>query len=174
MKKILACRVLYRELEHLNPDIPVDYFEPLCHKIREQKFVEYVDSRLIDHQMLVCGDCGGLAALAEGRGKTIPSADDCIDILIGGAAREPKALYLTDGWIEYLDMIFGMDRLPIEARNSVLKAILSPIRKVIYIATEASGRLEGEARELADLLGCEFETAKGSTTELSRYLGDVE
>jgi hypothetical protein len=174
MKKILACRILSRELEHLHPVTPVDYFEPLCHKMREQKFVEYVGSRLLDHETLVCGDCGGLADLAEERGINIPSADDCIDLLTRGVAREPKTLYLTDGWIEYLDMIFGMDRLPHEARNSVLRAIFSPIRKVIYISTEASERFEDEASDLADLLGCEFDALKGSTTELSRYLGDVE
>jgi hypothetical protein len=174
MKKILACRVLSPELEHLNTDFPVDYFEPFCHKMREQKFVEYVDSQLLDHQVLVCGDCGGLADLAKSRGKTIPRADDCIDLLMGGVTREPKTLYLTDGWIEYIDIIFGMDRLPQEARNSVLKAIFSPIRKVVYISTEASERFGNEARNLADILGCEFAILKGSTTEISGYLGDVE
>jgi hypothetical protein len=174
MKKILACRVLSRELEHLRPDISVDYFEPLCHKMREQKFVEYVDSTILDHQILVCGDCGGLAELMELRRGNIPNADDCIDLLIGSATREPKTLYLTDGWIEYLDLIFGIDRLPYEARNSVFKAIFSPIRKVVYISTDASGRFEDKARELAELLGCEFDAQEGSTSEISRYLGDVE
>jgi hypothetical protein len=174
MKKILACRVLSREIDHLHPDIPVDYFEPLCHKMREQKFVEYVDSQLLDHQMLVCGNCGGLAGLATSRGRSIPPADDCIDLLIGDVEKELKTLYLTDGWIEYLDMIFGLERIPNEARKSVLGAIFSPIRKVIYISTEASGKLVEKARELADLLGCEFGILEGSTSEISRYLGDVE
>jgi hypothetical protein len=67
-----------------------------------------------------------------------------------------------------------MDRLPQEARKSVYRAIFSSIRKVIYITTEASGRFEDEARKLADLLGCDFAILKGSTNEISRYLGDVE
>jgi hypothetical protein len=172
MGEILACRVLSSELEHLFPNRSFDYFEPLCHRMREREFVDYVDSLLLDHTKLICGNCGGLTDIAESRGKSIPSAEDCIDLLLCGMVREPKTLYLFDGWLENLDLIFGMDRLPVEARRSVLKAIFSSIRKIVYISTNASKRLEEGARELADLLGCEFSSLEGSLSMILMALED--
>ena len=173
MARILACRVLSRELNHLVPDCSPDYFEPLCHKLRQREFVDYVGSLLLDQEVMICGDCGGLNALAESRGTSMPSADDCIELLIGDGAREPKTLYLTDGWIENLDRIFGLDRLPGEARKSVLGAIFSPIRKVTYISTDAPGGQEEGAREIAAVLGCEFSCIRGSLERMAEVLGDL-
>jgi len=174
MPKVLACRVLSRELDKLSPDITYDCFEPRCHMLRTSKFVEYVDSMLKDHQALICGDCGGLAELSRARGVGIPPATDCIELLLGGNRREPRVLYLTDGWLENLDQIFGLVRLPKGARKSALGSILSSIDKVVYISTGAAGSREDEARELANLLGCEFSTVDGNLSGISSFLEDLD
>ena len=174
MPKVLACRVLSRELEKLSPGTSYDFFEPRCHMLRTPKFVEYVDSMLKDHRALICGDCGGLAEMSRARGASIPPAADCIELLLGGNRREPHVLYLTDGWLENFDQIFGLVRLPEGARESALRSILSSITNVVYISTGATGSREEEARELAELLGCEFSTVEGTLSGISSFLEDLD
>jgi len=172
MVRILACRVLSDELERLAPSDRIDYFEPLCHSLKVEKFLEYVESMAKGHDLIISGDCGGLAQLALKEGLGMPAAADCIDLLVPGIRRERGALYLTDGWIENLDRIFGLDGLPATARPKVLRTILSGVKKVIYISTPGSMRSK-EAQELAESLGCAFESVSGSLEVIASALSDA-
>jgi len=171
MPKVLACRVLANELRHLRPTLKPDYFEPLCHRLQPSKFAAYVDSLIQDHSLLVCGDCGGLAEMAKRRKIPLLPGKDCIDLLIG--ERQAATMYLTDGWLETLDRIFGLDRLDRRARPGVLRTLLSSVRRVVYISTPGGGRGEKRARALAGILGCEFGTIEGSLDALSRALEEA-
>ncbi len=160
-------------MKHLSPGSTIDWFEPLCHSLPPDKFVEYVDRELLDHALLVCGDCGGLSKLAGRRGVTITQARDCIDLLTGGRERGSGEIYLTDGWLENMDTIFGLGRLPSESKAKTLKALLSGVSRVVYIATHGCDRKERQAREMSEILAAEFCRVQGSLDALERSLREV-
>ncbi len=171
MPKVLACRVFARELRYLRPDLSADYFEPMCHRLQPAKFAAYVESQIKGHTLLVCGDCGGLAAVAErGRIRILPGRD-CIDLLL--PERQAATVYLTGGWLENLDVIFGLEGKPRVVRDAVLRALLSGVRKVVYVRTLASKRGESKAEALARMLGCKFESIEGSLDALSKGLQEA-
>ena len=172
MRSILACRVFERELQALGKSGLVDYFEPMCHRLRESEFSRYVASLADGHDALLCGDCGGLSQLAASRDMRIPPYEDCIGILLPRMDRDPGTLYLTGGWIEHFDVIFGLDRLPPEAKRSATCALFSSISRVAYVSTQASGGEEG-ARGLAELLGCDVLSLRGSLSNLARSLEEL-
>lgn len=170
MAKILACLVLSKELRYLAPDCEIDFFEPLCHSFGQSKFVDYVASLIKDHSLLICGDCGGLAKLAKDKGLVIPASSDCIDMIAAGRHEETGTLYLTDGWLDNFDLIFGLERLRDEAREKVIRTLFSTMSRVIYMSTPGAKAREGQARELAHIIGCRFESIEGSLQTLSKAL----
>ncbi len=174
MDSFLACRMFQRELDGLGKSDRADYFEPMCHRLRESEFSSYVESLAHGHGALLCGDCGGLSRLAASKGIQIPPYEDCIDISLPRIDRDPETLYLTDGWIDHFDSIFGLDRVPSKARNSVLRSLFSGILRVAYISTDAATEREEDARELAELLDTEFLSFSGSLLSLVRYLEELE
>ena len=173
MVTYLACRVLQRELSDLGQSDRVTYFEPLCHRLRASQFTEYVASLVQGHAALLCGDCGGLAEVARDAGVPIPHYDDCIQMLLPGVDREPNTFYLTDGWVEHFDVIFGLDRLSAQAKNSVTRTIFAGIRKVVFVSTGSNREGEMRARSMAEAIGCDFASVRGSLTGLSRVLEEL-
>ncbi len=171
MPKVLACRVLAHEIRHLRPTLKPDYFEPLCHTLEPSKFAAYVDSLIQDHSLLVCGDCGGLAGIARRRRIPLLPGEDCIDLLVH--ERRAATLYLTEGWLENLDRIFGLERIDSRARAGVLRTLLSSVRQVAYVSTVGGTGGERKARALASILGCGFDSVQGSLDLLSKGLEEA-
>jgi hypothetical protein len=174
MRTCLACRIFQRELEMLGESDRVDYFDPMCHRLGKSEFLRYVASLADGHAALLCGDCGGLSRVAADKGMRIPPYDDCIDILIPGMGRDPKTLYLTDGWMDNFDIIFGLDRLPTKARTPTMRVLFSGMLRIAYIFTGAASERKEDARRLARLLGCDFVSFPGSLSGLSRSLEELE
>ncbi len=114
--KIIACEVLRKEVEHLNPGYEVEFYEGALHnhpdKLRET-LQRCIDETPGERQILLCcGRCSnGTAGLRAGCHRLIlPAVDDCISLLLGSRKRyleeyvdKPGTFYYTRGWVDFID-----------------------------------------------------------------------
>jgi len=136
--------------------------------------------------LLGFGLCGnGLVGLkARQHTLVIPRTDDCIAILMGSYKkyledfyRHPGTYYLSEGWLESGFHPIGQlkewsERHGEEKARQLIARVYTHYKRVALVAftPEELDRYRGEAREVAELLGVEYEEMLGSPTLLERLI----
>ncbi len=173
MPKILACRVLKEEILESASDAEVDFFQPLCHRLPRQKFAEYVKSKLDGHCALVCGDCGGLQDSMKGLGVQINQDLNCIDLLTENFEPRPDELYLTNGWLDEFDLIFGIERFTGEMKKKILGKMFSQISTMVYVLAPGLEDRFSEVEAIARKVSCDCRKVEGTTVKMRCYLKGI-
>jgi len=195
---VLGCRVVQRALQPLLDNMPAlascRFMEYGLHG-----FPDAMTSRLqvaVDSVhtpgviLLGYGLCGnGLAGL-QSRHHTlvIPRTDDCIAILMGSYEkyredffRHPGTYYLSEGWLESGFHPVGQlaqwsARHGEKTARRMVARMYMRYRRVVLVAftSEELSRYRHEAKEVAALLGVDYEEMLGAPTLLERLVWQAD
>ncbi len=190
--KIIACQVVIEELLPLLPE-GTDYETlDLGLHVNPDKLratlQEKIDGASKETGTILLGY--GLCSRAvvglrsEKCSLVVPCVDDCIGIFLGSreaylkqAKAEPGTYYLTKGWIEAGDNLFGdhnqmMKRYGSEQAEALIKRMLQNYTRLVFINT---GQWEVEryrrySRDMASRFGLRFEEIEGSKTLVTKMV----
>jgi len=154
--KILACKALAHVLEPMVDDkIEIKVLEIALHvdpnKLRSRLLEEV--ALIEDHDtdiLLGYGLCGrALEGVVSAQSRLImPRVDDCVCALLGSRERRRELLkkdagcyFLNQHWLDtelniFADLLKGLERIPPEKRDKVVKMMLKNYRTLILFDTE--------------------------------------
>ena len=192
ISKIIACQVVIEELLPLLPE-GTDYETlDLGLHVNPDKLrttlQEKIDAASKETGTILLGY--GLCSRAvvglrsEKCSLVVPCVDDCIGIFLGSREAylkqikaEPGTYYLTKGWIEAGDNLFGdhnqmMKRYGPEQAEALIKKMLQNYTRLVFINT---GQWEVEryrrySRDMASRFGLRFEEIEGSTALVAKMI----
>jgi hypothetical protein len=114
--KIVACEVLRDEIERVNPSLEIEFIDGALHDYPDRlraALQKKIDATPGEREILLCcGRCsnGTVGLEARCHRLVVPSADDCISLLLGSRRRYleehrscPGTFYYTRGWIDFID-----------------------------------------------------------------------
>jgi len=190
--KIIACQVVIEELVPLLPE-GVDY-ETLDFGLHvnpdklRTALQEKIDATNKEKETILLGY--GLCSRAvvglqsEKCSLVVPCVDDCIGIFLGSreaylrqTKAEPGTYYLTKGWIEAGDNLFGdhnkmMERYSPEQAEALIKRMLQNYTRLVFINT---GKYKVEhyreySKRTASRYGLRFQEILGATTLVEKMV----
>jgi hypothetical protein len=190
--KIIACQVVMEEMLPLLPE-GVD-----CEKMdfglhaNPDKLKKALQEKINASEngkgtiLLGYGLCSRAVAglRSEKCSLVVPRVDDCIGIFLGSreayfkqAKTEPGSYYLTKGWIEAGDSMFGtynqmIERYGPEQAERLIKLMLKNYTRLVFINT---GKYEVEhyreySKQTAARFDLKFEEIKGATTFVDKMI----